>query len=649
MDKNTNLNKRIEYIDLLRVYFCAAILTYHIGILKGGYLAVCSFLALSGYFSAYAFKKEDFSVIRYYKTRIVRVYLPMILVVFCTLALCDMVTCDGVWVSMKREVTSLLLGYNNFWQLSANLDYFARHVDSPYMHLWYVAILLQLELVFPLLYAVMKDLGENINKYIPVVLCFLLGIGSIGYFVYINMTKDIMHAYYNTFTRCFSWILGIAVGLYSNIKEEDKFVNAGCDSIQEVRADKKQVLLKISLLLLICIQTFLFIYVGADNTYYVESMIVTTVLACFMLQLSGKITKPLPKAGSICFRYISDISYEIFLVQYPVIYLLQGVNLTSADKTALTVVAVLASAAVINFIARPIKNASIINILKVTVFLVLFAGTFYGGYKYVVSKDLQAEMERLERQMAIQEERQRIKQQEYEAKLKEEQERLKAEEEEQRRQEEKIMKQLEQDNADIDRQLELVEQHKVSRKKKVTNLYIVFVGDSVLLGASDKLYDIFPNCYIDAEVSRTAYSINEILESLKNRQVLGDYVVINCGANGDCPNSVKDEIMETLEGRQVFWLTSTNNQTANDTLAEYAGHHDNLHVIDWKEISSGHSEYFAPDGIHLEIAGREAYAQAIIDGIYAQQIEELEEKEQRLLEKKKELEEQEKELSIEIK
>ena len=53
------------------------------------------------------------------------------------------------WLNLKPETTSILFGYNNFWQLSANLDYFARHANSPFIHFWYIGIFLQFELIFP--------------------------------------------------------------------------------------------------------------------------------------------------------------------------------------------------------------------------------------------------------------------------------------------------------------------------------------------------------------------------------------------------------------------------------------------------------------------------------------------------------------------
>ena len=126
-------------INLLRILMCIAVFLYHMGILKGGYLGVCVFFVLSGYFSCIsAFKKENFSILEYYKNKFIRIYLPLIVTVFISLFAVSLVKEIG-WFNLKPESTSVIFGYNNFWQLDANLDYFARHIDSPFMHLWYIA------------------------------------------------------------------------------------------------------------------------------------------------------------------------------------------------------------------------------------------------------------------------------------------------------------------------------------------------------------------------------------------------------------------------------------------------------------------------------------------------------------------------------
>lgn len=49
-------------LDVIRIIACIAVLFYHLNFLKGGYLAVCTFLVLSGYLAVlYASKQEKFS------------------------------------------------------------------------------------------------------------------------------------------------------------------------------------------------------------------------------------------------------------------------------------------------------------------------------------------------------------------------------------------------------------------------------------------------------------------------------------------------------------------------------------------------------------------------------------------------------------
>ncbi len=43
--------------------------------------------------------------------------------------------------------------------------------------------------------------------------------------------------------------------------------------------------------------------------------------------------------------------------------------------------------------------------------------------------------------------------------------------------------------------------------------------------------------------------------------------------------------------------------------------HDNVTLIDWYKRFEGHSEYFAPDGIHLEKSGVEAMTDEILKHI----------------------------------
>ena len=50
-------------------------------------------------------------------------------------------------------------------------------------------------------------------------------------------------------------------------------------------------------------------------------------------------------------------------------------------------------------------------------------------------------------------------------------------------------------------------------------------------------------------------------------------------------------------------------------MAEAAKDKKNVTLIDWYSRSKGHTEYFAPDGIHLENDGVEALTDEILKSI----------------------------------
>ena len=203
-------NKKMYYrrLDIIRNVSCIMVLLYHLNILKGGFLAVCTFFALSGYLTCIsALKKEEFSIKTYYINRLKTLYLPLIMTVAITIIVAKILP-NITWLNMKKETLSVIFGYNNFWQLSANLDYFTKNVNSPFIHLWYISILMQFEIVFPIVFKFLKKFEEKGLNLISIIIVGLLTIASTVLFYYMSVTKDIMVVYYNTFARVFSILFG---------------------------------------------------------------------------------------------------------------------------------------------------------------------------------------------------------------------------------------------------------------------------------------------------------------------------------------------------------------------------------------------------------------------------------------------------------
>lgn len=589
-------------INTIRFFSCMAVLLYHLNILPGGFLAVCTFFVLSAYFSVKsAFKEKKFSLKNYYLNKFIRIYLPLLVVAFITVGIISLIPSIS-WLNLKPETTSVLFGYNNFWQISANLDYFARHINSPFIHFWYMGILLQFEIIFPLIFIGCKKLEKKFKKIVPCIVTTVLGVLSFVFFAVLVISNNIMGAYYNTFARSFSLLFGVSLGFIH------KYYSKKITKSLKKKKESRKVFWGYILIL-----ALMFIFVDSNSPLLIPSMFIATIVSCRLIDYAVNNKKRDKTKFDFIKKFVSNISYEIYLVQYPVIFLIQEMDINKILGIILTIIITFIISYALHFVLD-FKNEKYKK-LRITGVILVAIITVFGGYKFVVSKDYTGQMKELESELAQNELLILEKQKEFANASKKE--------------DEEWLKKLEETNITEEELKELVK-----------NLRITGVGDSVMLGAVNSLYDAFPNGYFDAKISRTAWVANGILKDLKAKDLLGDTVILNLGANGDCPLSCKKDIMTTLEGKEVFWLTVTNDKKVgvNDKLKSLAEEYENLHILDWNAISSGNKEYFVADGIHLTESGKAAYTKAIMDGLYNAYLEKYNKEKDKLIQEKEEQE-----------
>jgi peptidoglycan/LPS O-acetylase OafA/YrhL/lysophospholipase L1-like esterase len=577
--RKTRKKKETYFIglDILRIFACVSIFLYHLGIIKGGYLAVCTFFVMSAFLSCYSgFKKDKFSFKEYYISRIKKIYVPILLTVFTTVLALSFIKSYN-WFNMKPEVTSIISGYNNYWQLNANLDYFARHISSPFMHFWYIGILLQFELIFPFLFIFFKKLGDKYGKKVPVISLSALSVISTIYFIYQSIHNNLMFVYYDTFIRSFSIIYGLLLG----------FLVHYYGKLIKKKIDKNKKLSKRIFIIYMLALVIPFLFVSDKSKILNISMILVSLISCRLICYSLTM-----KGDNKIVRYISNLAYPIYLFQYPVIFIFSYVKLNIILETIL-IILITIIIAWISYYALSKQTDKKKVILKYILLILLLGSSSVGVYKYVNAKDYTKEMKQLENELAENEKKMQEAQEAYAAKLKEQEEEWN-----------KTLAELESGEANIE--------------EVVNSLRVVFIGDSVMLGAQANLYKQFPNSYVDAKVSRSIYAGNTILKELKSRNQLGEPIVIGLGTNGGCPKSCKEGIIETAGGRDIFWLTVTNDADVhiNDSVKALAEEHSNVHIIDWEVLSKGHEEYFYADKIHLNPVGRKAYTEEIRKAIY---------------------------------
>lgn len=587
--------KYFKNIDFVRLFACIMILLYHFDILKGGYLAVCTFFVLSGYFSCISlFNKEKVSLKEYYSNKILRLYLPLIVVVFISISCTSLF--NKTWLNLKPESTSIILGYNNYWQLSSSMDYFSSHINSPFIHLWYIAILLQFDLIFPYIFMLLKKVGDKFNKIIPCILIFILTVGSTIYFYISGINNNLMITYYSTFTRIFSLLFGVLMGFiyhyYGNLIP---------------RKIKDSIFNKIIFYIYIVILLELFIFIDSSSKLFLVSMILVTLISTRIIDYGTLNTSNNLSVFDKVIKSLSSISYEIYLIQYPIIYLLQTLNINIYLKYSIIIFLIVLISYLLHFCFDK-NNNNKYKVIKCLDALIILGLTLYGIYIYYISKDYTKEMNELKEQLNNNQELISNSKETYLLNKKKEDE-------------------------DWNKVLEELDNNENNLGNIVTNLSIVGIGDSVLLGAVPNLYSTFPNGYFDGKVSRTAWDVNDILIELKNNDMLGNPIIFNLGTNGDCSYQCKVNILNTCGDRDIFWINTVNYTDVNERLVNLSKEYSNLHVIDWYSISKGHSEYFAYDGIHLTSIGRKIYTKFIYDSIYNLYLEKYQKEKENIINK----------------
>ena len=515
----------------------------------------------------------------YYINRLKKIYIPLLVIVSITIIISTKVF-NPNWLNMKKETLSVIFGYNNYWQLSASMDYFTKHIASPFTHLWFISMLMQFELLFPLLFIGLKKIKEKIHRDLSFLIVAILFITTMTYFYYISGTQSVMSVYYNSFARSFSFIGGILVTLIGYY-----FGNKLIKGLKYYH--------RLIFLVYVLVLVGLGLFVSDKSSSYAIFMILTTFISMRLIKYS--VIKPSKNKPHPVVSFISSISYEIYLVQFPVIFFFDSVNMNDILKTILIMIITVLLSYIIHFITDfKIKNR-IIKISKIVITTIII---IFGAIVYLGVQDKAEEMKELENKL-----NENLKKVEEKEKTITNQQPVKEEEPPVTKQEEPVTNQ---------------ESTPIEITDSVSEIPVVGIGDSVMLGAIDALYEKFPNGYFDGKVSRTILEAEDLIEELKNKGALGDTLILALANNGDYRDWICEELMEYVGDRQVYWITAVlaDDPEFNTKFSEFAKNYPNIHIVDWEAASKDHPEYFYADGIHLKENGMYAYAEVIYNAIY---------------------------------
>ena len=161
----------------------------------------------------------------------------------------------------------------------------------------------------------------------------------------------------------------------------------------------------------------------------------------------------------------------------------------------------------------------------------------------------------------------------------------------------------------------------LTNSAKVSTSQVLMIGDSIMLDSSPELKKQLPDCYIDAMQNRRVIQALDVGQQMIDEGHLHQTVVISLGTNVPISRDTATRIMNLFGSDiSVFWVnlfgkTVTWQDEANQLLLDLTQTFPNLTVIDWKSVISEHPEWMWQDGDHPNLEGSAVYAQLIRESL----------------------------------
>lgn len=235
-------NYRLD-LDALKGLCIIAVILFHAGLLRSGFLGVDAFFVINGYLIIPSIFKhiEDnsFSYVEFLKKRVIRLY-PLVLVV-CALSLVlgaffmlpfeyERLARSVITSSLLSENLRSALTFGNYWEILN--DY------SPLFHLWYVGILFEFYVIFPIIILFLSLVAKKSNKEErKIFVIALVSLSALSLIAYFFLPVQSQYKFYLLPFRLFEILAGGIVAVFA----------------KQVSAVAKKMFPKISFLLLILI------------------------------------------------------------------------------------------------------------------------------------------------------------------------------------------------------------------------------------------------------------------------------------------------------------------------------------------------------------------------------------------------------------
>ena len=603
------MSKKTKYlpsIDSLRAIAVIAVIIYHIdaNYLPGGFLGVDLFFVLSGYLISSLIIKEykstgTVNLYNFYVRRARRL-LPAVYFMI-TVVLIIITLFNGVL--LKKSYLDALFGYiysSNWWYIFHKLDYFDSFgSQSPFKHLWSLAIEEQFYMFFPLIFLIFnrKSKSNNSNSklnknFIYVVLSLIL-VSLIAHILLFDI-NNINRIYFGTDTRAFSLLVGVVGAILYPM-----------DRLSERTTKKDNMIYSIVSLVSILVLIGIMINTSEYNTWlYRGGFLLVAIIGLIIIISSGRQYTFMSKLLSFKpLVFIGKISYSLYLWHFPILVVTTPVSEIGNPNlfyvTLRIVLIFLVATGSYMFVETPIRKLGFVNYInllfkrimkfknntKKIIFtsLALVAVVFTMG---VFGKSVPYLSTAFVTEMSNNKESQFIS----------------------NNNENNTNNSSEHKNDNNNNQ-----EGNKSEDKKYSSLLVI--GDSLTVDIGEKIKEKYPGAIIDGKISRQLTAATALADQYANYNNENTAVIFQLGTNGFFTESQVEELVKKFDKADIYFVNvkvpRTWEKTVNKELDALKERHSDITIIDWYSVANNNQNYFEPDKVHLNSEGVETMVSLI--------------------------------------
>ena len=583
--------ERITSLDILRALALFMICFYHWFSYMGTYIGVVIFFALSGYLVTSGLLQKDFSVWKFIKRRMEKIYPSLIAVVMVSSVVVFFINGGLEW-KYKMSAFASIAGLNNIYQIVSKMSYFDNFgMIMPLTHIWALSFQLQMYILFPFILKGLKKIKLQ-NKTIGIIFILVSVVSAawMGYKFY--MGSDFSRIYYGTDTRAFAFFVAAGIACFY------------CDREIVKKGEKVLIyLLGISGIILIIMFSIFIDYRNKYNYYglmFLVSILITYTIVLLTKQEIKKWNNPLVNRLLTPAVKLGQHQYQYYLWQYPIMIFSKEFFKWLDIDFNLKFLIQLCFLFVISELCYYLFEKNEFSIIKIVNYIIFgFVSGFLIAAPIYVNEDLE-EMKKIQSGMNP-------------AEMEKEKESSNADKTSQSGTSEQ--KADLENNQNQSSEKENPGQEKTPDELKKDERSILFIGDSVLDMTKFDLKKIYPNSIIETKIGRQFYELPDLLAYYAKTGKMRKIVVIALGTNGTIYKKDMEKVMKTLEGHEVYlistvmpdsWQKSVNEEIMNASLQ-----HSNVKVIDWYSFAKNKREYFYKDGTHPKPDAAKKYVDLI--------------------------------------